>query len=50
MLNETGKLHRISGKPAEAEAYHWQALKLARAIGSTRDEAMHWLAHDLPVS
>jgi hypothetical protein len=29
----------ISGKPAETETYHWQALKPAPAIGSTRDEA-----------
>jgi hypothetical protein len=30
---------RLSSEPAEAEAYHQQALELARAIGSARDEA-----------
>ena len=38
-LNETGTLHRLSGEPAVAEVHHQQALELARAIGTVRDEA-----------
>ena len=38
-LNEIGTLHLACGKPAEAEACHQQALELARAIGSSWDEA-----------
>ena len=42
-LNERGTLHRVSGDLAQAEGCHQQALELARAIASSRDEA-HALA------
>ena len=42
-LNETGTLHRVSGDLAQAEGCHQQALDLARAIGSSWNEA-HALA------
>jgi Tetratricopeptide repeat len=39
VLSERGTLHRLSGEPAEAEAYHRQALELARTISTAQDEA-----------
>jgi len=38
-LNEKGTLHRDRGELALAEECHQQALQLARAIASSRDEA-----------
>jgi len=42
-LNERATLHRVSGEIAQAEGCHQRALKLARAIASSWDEA-HALA------
>jgi hypothetical protein len=42
-LNDRGTLHRVSGDLAQAQSYHQQALDLARAIASSRNQA-HALA------
>ena len=43
VLNQVGTRYRVTGELGEAEAYHRQALELARAIGSVPQEA-HALA------
>lgn len=42
-LNEQGTLHRVRSDYAQAQECHQQALEMARAIGSSLDEA-HALA------